>query len=161
MQRMQTALQTQAPPHLEHIYSAEVELGTPLDLGTTSRGYRLIVPILGGHLEGPDIKARICPSYDWIIVRPDNVSELDVRVTVETEDGAHIYVTLRGYLTNQTEVIARAARGETVPPDEYYFCLAPTYETSDPRYTWLQSVVVVGPALFYGNRVTYDAWAVR
>lgn len=151
-----------AAPQLEHLYSANVAVGEPILVGATAQGIRLIVPILGGTLEGPDIRATVCPGgSDWIVVRPDGVSELDVRVLVRTDDCAYIYVTLRGYLTNQAEIIERVGRGETVSKDDYYFCLSPLYETSDPRYAWLQAVVVTGPAQFHGDHVTYDAFVVR
>lgn len=149
-------------PRLDHLYSADVSLGEPVHLGTTAQGYRLIVPILGGTLEGPSIRATIrSGGSDWIIVRPDGVSELDIRTMAETDDGALIYVTIRGYLTNQAEIVERVMRGEAVSTDDYYFGLAPVYETSDPRYAWLQSILVVGMAQFHGARVTYEAYTVR
>jgi hypothetical protein len=149
-------------PSLEHVYSARVNLGAPVDLGASPRGYRLIVPILGGKIDGPGVSGLVCPSgADWILVRPDDVSELDVRAAVATDDGALIYVTIRGYITNQTELVERVARGEAVPIDDYYFGLTPSYETSDARYAWMMSTVFVGRGTFHGDHVIYDAYAVR
>jgi hypothetical protein len=149
-------------PVLEHLYTATVDLGAPTDIGNTASGYRVIVPITGGQLEGPAIKGKVCPGgADWIVVRPDGVSDLDVRATVETDDGALIYVTIRGYLTNQAEILARFAQGDNVPVEDYYFGLAPNYETSDDRYSWLQHTVAVGRGEMLPGRVRYAAYAVR
>ncbi|MGA7671279.1 MAG: DUF3237 domain-containing protein [Nitrolancea sp.] len=149
-------------PQLEHVYSATVELGAPVEMGATPHGYRVIVPILGGALEGPRISAKVLPGgADWITVRADGVSELDVRATARTHDGALIYVTIRGYMTNQAEVLSKLARGEAVPADSYYLGLAPIYETSDSRYAWLQESVAVGRGELLAGAVNYDVFAVK
>lgn len=149
-------------PRLEHVYSAKVELGPPTQLGDTPKGYRLIVPINGGTLEGPGIKGRICPGgSDWIVIRPDGVSDLDIRVTVQTEDDALIYVTMRGYITRMMEVTQQIMQGERVPVEDYYFVMAPAYETSDERYGWLQQAIVVAQGEIVPGGVHYEAYAVR
>jgi len=148
-------------PELTHIYTATVELAPPLDLGATPHGHRLIVPITGGALDGPRISAKVLPGgADWIAIRSDGVAELDVRATVETHDGALIYVTIRGYLTNLMEVVERLTRGETVPDSDYSFVMSPAYETSDPRYDWLQRTIAVAKGVMLPNAVRYDVFGV-
>jgi hypothetical protein len=34
--------------------------------------------------------------------------------------------------------------GEPVDPDEYYFRVTPFFETSAPKYAWLNKIVSVG-----------------
>jgi hypothetical protein len=98
---------------------------------------------------------------DWLLVRPDGVGELDVRVTLQTDDGALIYVTYRGYLTRILELFPRWAQGEQIPDDEYYFMITPYFETSAAQYAWLQQVVAIGRGSLIQGGVSYQVFAVR
>ena len=40
--------------------------------------------------------------------------------------------------------MARLAQGETVDPSEYYFRVAPVFETGAERYAWLNKILAVG-----------------
>jgi hypothetical protein len=42
------------------------------------------------------------------------------------------------------EVMTRLAQGETVDPSEYYFRVAPMFETGAERYAWLTKILAVG-----------------
>ena len=42
------------------------------------------------------------------------------------------------------EVMARLAQGEIVDPSEYYFRVAPMFETGAERYAWLNNILAVG-----------------
>jgi hypothetical protein len=81
---------------------------------------------------------------DWLLMRPDGVLEQDVRITLKTDDGAFIYVRYAGIRYGPPEVMARLAQGETVDPSEYYFRVAPVFETGAERYTWLNKILAVG-----------------
>ena len=71
-----------------------LDVAAPQNLGT-----RRIVPVTGGTFEGPKLKGTaLGGGADWILVRPDGVSELNVRVTLRTDDEQLIYVTYRGLL---------------------------------------------------------------
>jgi hypothetical protein len=70
--------------------------------------------------------------------------QLDVRLTLKTEDGALIGMTYRGFRHGPPAVIERLNRGETVDPSGYYFRIAPLFETSAPRYDWLNRIICVG-----------------
>jgi hypothetical protein len=95
-----------------------------------------------------------------VLVRPDGVGELDVRLAVQTDDGALIYITYRGYLSNVPELMPRWAAGENISREEYYFVSTPVFETSAARYTWLQTVVAVGIGELIQGGVAYDVYAV-
>ena len=81
---------------------------------------------------------------DWLLLRPDGVLEQDVRITLKTDDGAFIYVRYAGMRHGPPEVMARLAQGETVDPSEYYFRVAPMFETGAERYAWLNKILAVG-----------------
>jgi hypothetical protein len=81
---------------------------------------------------------------DWQVVRADGVAELDARYTIETGDGALVYVSNRGVRHGPPEAIRRLAAGEAVDPALYYMRTTPWFETGDPRYAWLNRIVCVG-----------------
>src|SRR4029077_9370771 len=67
------------------------------ELGTVPHGIRSIVPVTGGDFEGPRLRGKVLPGGDdWLLLRPDGVLELDLRITLETDDGALIYMTFQG-----------------------------------------------------------------
>jgi Protein of unknown function (DUF3237) len=60
-------------------------------VGATPNGNRRIGLVAGGKFEGLKLKGTVLPSgTDWIIGRPDGSTTLDVRIVLETDDGAAI-----------------------------------------------------------------------
>ena len=107
-------------------------------------GWR-IVPILGGQFDGPRLRGRVLPfGADWMSIRPDKVIAIDCRVVLETHDGALIYMYYSGFRHGPPSVMEALGRGESVDPSEYYFRIAPTFETGSDEYSWLNRIVAVG-----------------
>jgi hypothetical protein len=151
----------QNEPKLEFLFRITAELAAPISIGQTHHGNRQLVPMVGGGCDGPYLKAAaMTPSADWVIVRPDGVAELDVRLTVKTNDDATIYITYRGYLSRLPELVERWMAGEDIPRDEYYFATTPYFETSAAKYAWLQNVVTFGIGELVKGGVAYDIYAV-
>jgi len=114
-------------------------------LGDTPAGNRKIVNVIGGSFGGERLRGRILPGGgDWALTRPDGVLLLDVRLTLQTDDGALVYVRYEGMRHGPTEVMARLAAGKPVDPGEMYFRIQPRFETSDSRYLWLNRLLAVG-----------------
>ena len=86
----------------------------------------------------------IAASTDWIITRPDGCMTLDVRLVLQTDDGALIGLTYRGLRHGPADVMAKVAAGEPVDPALYYFRTAILFETSAPKYDWLNRVFGIG-----------------
>lgn len=127
-----------------------IDIDEPQLLGPTPRGDRRIIPLLGGSVEGR-LSGRVLPGgADWAAIRPDGVFELNVRLTIETDDGALIYMSYEGMRHGSEEDVAALNRGEYVPPERYYFRVLPRFETSAPRWSWLNRIFCVG----YGERLT-------
>jgi hypothetical protein len=149
-------------PALEHLYDLTVDLEAPCQIGDVGRGGRLIIPVRSGTLTGPRLRGKVLPpSADWLTVRTDGTGELDVRATVETDDGALIYAAYRGYVTNVPAIMPRWAAGEAIPPDEYYFRTTPYFETGAPRYAWLTRIVAVGVGALIPGGVSFRVFAVK
>ncbi len=79
-----------------------------------------------------------------MLLRDDGVLELDLRITLETDDQALIQMTFQGLRHGPPEVIAALSRGEMVEPARYYFRTLPRFETSTERYAYLNRIVTVG-----------------
>ena len=131
-------------PTLRLIYTSSVELDPPMVVGGTPYGERRIIPIKGGSFAGPRLSGKILPGgADWQVIRTDGAAELEARYTLQTDDGALIYVLNQGIRSGSKEVMGRLARGEKVHASEYYFRTRPFFETGAPKYQWLHSIIAV------------------
>jgi hypothetical protein len=125
--------------NLRPLFRAEITLAPPQELGR-----RRIIPITGGRFHGERLSGRVLAGgADWQVLRPDGVADLDARYTIETHDGALIYVRNKGYRHGPDEVIQRLKDGEAVDPKLYYMRTTPWFETGDARYAWLNRIVCV------------------
>ena len=131
--------------NLRPLFRAEITLAPAQELGAGPLGRRRIIPITGGRFDGERLSGRVLPGgADWQVIRPDGVADLDARYTLETGDGALIYVRNKGYRHGPEDVIRRLAAGEAVDPKLYYMRTTPWFETGDARYAWLNRIVCAG-----------------
>src|SRR5204863_3182729 len=66
-------------------------------IGAVPHGSRVTAPIAGGHFEGPRLRGKVLPGGgDWTLLRGDGVLELDLRITLQVDDGALIHMTSVG-----------------------------------------------------------------
>ena len=129
---------------LQKLFEAQITLGPAQELGAAPLGRRRIIPITGGRFGGERLSGRVLAGgADWQVVRGDGVADLDARYTLETADGALIYVRNRGYRHGPREILERLAAGENVDPALYYMRTTPLFETGDERYAWLNRIVAV------------------
>jgi hypothetical protein len=146
----------------EFLCKIEVALEPVRDLGETPLGRRRIIGIAGGKFAGPRLSGRILPGgADWQVIRADGVACLDARYTLETNDGALIYVNNRGYRHGPREVIERLARGEDVDPALYYMRATPWFETSAPAYVWLNRAICVATGARRAAAVELDFYEIK
>ena len=117
---------------LASLMTLQVFVAPPQKLGAVPHGTRVIAPITSGTFEGPRLRGKVLGGGDWTLLRSDGVLELDLRITLETDDGALISMTSFGLRHGPPEVLAALARGESVDPSKYYFRTAPRFETSAP-----------------------------
>jgi hypothetical protein len=147
-------------PRLEHLYDMHVDLEAPQVIGQTPMGVRQVFIVKGGTFEGPKLKGTILPGGgDWATMRPDGAIQLDVRATVQTDDGAMIYAYYSGYI-HPVATAMRAAAGEDLPLNEYYFYTSPIFQTGAPQYDWLNRTVAIGRGRVVEGGVEYRVWAV-
>src|SRR5213592_2164367 len=110
----------------------------PSSVCITSRTFMVIAPSLRS---------------DWQSLRSDGAITINVRLVMQTDDGALIGMTYLGMRHGPKEVMERLARGENVSPSEYYMRVTPYFETASEKYGWLNRIVSVG----YGHRMSGGA----
>ncbi len=126
------------------LMTLHVVVPPPQRLGAVPHGTRVIALITSGTFEGPRLRGRVLPGGgDWTLLRSDAVLELDLRITLETDDGALISMTSFGLRHGRPEVLAALARGESVDPSSYYFRTTPRFETSAPQYEFLNRLIAI------------------
>ena len=147
---------------LQPLLHVKVTLEPIRDLGDTPLGRRRIIGITGGSFAGPRLSGRILPGgADWQVIRSDGVAYLDARYTLETSDGALVYVRNKGYRHGPKEVIERMARGEEVDPSLYYMRTTPWFETSAAQYAWLNRIICIGTGARRAAAVELDFFEVK
>ena len=129
----------------EHLFTAKFDVATPTVLDNTPYGTRIIAGITGGSFEGPKITVTVAPvpGGAWILIRDDGAWQMDVRITLVTDDNHHIFMTYRGIRHGDPAVLDRLAKGEPVDPSEYYFRNTPAFETGSEKYGWLNRIIAV------------------
>src|SRR5882762_1195338 len=99
------------------------------NIGATPHGTRVTFPITGGSFEGERLRGKVLPSGDdWTLKRPDGVVELDLRITLETDDGALIHMTFEGVRDDG-------------PPGGSYFRTVSRFETGEGKYSFLNRLL--------------------
>jgi len=101
-------------------------------IGAVPHGTRVTAPIASGHFEGPRLRGKVLPGGgDWTLLRGDGVLELDLRITLETDDGALIHMTFEGI------------RDDGAPEAPYYRTV-PRFEAAEAKYSFLNRLLAVG-----------------
>ncbi len=143
------------------LFTVTITVATPQIVGATPIGERRNVPVTGGTFEGKRLRGTIMPGgSDWIVVRADGVWQLDVRLPLQTDDGALINMTYKGFRHGPAAILERLNRGETVDPSEYYFRTVPFFETAAAKYAWLNSIVSVATGHRTASGPTYQVYEV-
>lgn len=145
----------------EHLFTTSIIVPEFQEIGDTPLGARRIALVTGGTFEGPKLRGRVLGGGgDWLLLRKDGVLNLDVRLTLETDDGATIFMSYRGFRHGPAAVIERLNRGEDVDPSEYYFRTAPLFETGSDKYAWLNSIICVAAGRRDPGGPVYDVFQV-
>jgi hypothetical protein len=149
-------------PRLSLVYRLEATLGEPLDLGESAQGHRRIVPQTGGTFSGPEIAGKLLPgaSADWQIVLPDGTALGDIRYTLQSDDGALLYVQSRGVRHGSPEVLARLGRGEPVDASEYTFRTSTQIETAATELDWMNKGIFISVGGRQPGGVIYETYLV-
>ena len=148
---------------LEHLLEFSTGFKDPVSVGGGPLGERIIADLTGGSFEGPKLKGKVRASgADWALVSPEGNLRLDVRVVLETDDGAVIYMPYRGRMVINEAIgkILTEGEGATDYGDNYWVTQV-QFETGDERYAWLNNVMAVGEGKLAPNVASYRVFAVQ
>ncbi len=122
-----------------------------IPVGTGPAGDRMVGEVEAVDVRGDRLNAHMRgrAAADWLTVSAAAVASPDVRITLETHDGAVIYVTYQG----------RCDLSGGWGDAQIY--VAPRFETSDERYAWLNVVQAVGKGRFAPPGVLYEWYELR
>ena len=149
------------PPELRHLCSVRADLGKPMEKGDLPGRRVRIIPIIGGTVSGERLSGKVMNfGADWQTIYEDGYAELDTRYVIETHDGALIDIRNFGFRHGPAEVMARVAAGEEVDPALYYMRTTPRLETGDPRYQWLNRMMLVGTGGRFASSVVIEVYEV-
>jgi uncharacterized protein DUF3237 len=128
-------------------------LKPPIEVGAGPAGTRLIVEVASAQVKGDRLRGEMrgAAAADWVIVGPGGAGTVDVRATLQTDDGAIIFVQYNGRLD--------VSQGLQFPMTAY---VAPLFETGDERYAWLNRIQAVGKGILYEDlSLDYEWYEVR
>ncbi len=145
---------------LVHEFDYEAKGSGLMMVGAGPFGTRMVGNVSGGPVTGERIKGEIVGAgADWLLVGPDGFGRVDVRLQIQTHDGALIYVSYLG-LIELNEAAGRAMVGEATAFDDHYFRTTPRLETGDERYAWVNQTLFVARGRFIENGVAYEVFRV-
>jgi len=144
---------------LEYLLTYRAELKPPIEVGAGPFGTRSIFDVTGGTAEGPRLRGKLLASGgDWLLVDANGTGRLDVRGTLETDDGARIYIQYHGILELNEKVQSALSRGQETDFGDTYFMTQPRFETGDPRYQWVNRIVAVAEGRVLPGAVEYNVY---
>ena len=136
----------EAPPDslpVEHLFTLSADVSRVGTIPDGPSGTRVVVECTAGRIDGPRLRGDVvAPSGDWVRLGADGSLRLDVRMLLRTDDGADILMTYGG-VSNDGGATIRAA---------------PSFETGDERYAWLNALQAVATGESGGGRVTYEVY---
>lgn len=108
--------------------TTDVSVFEPITMPGEPSGTRAVIEIKSAEYRRERLRAKLkgAAAADWAIVSPTGIVLMDVRFTIETEDGALIYVPYGGRVD-----LSAGVEGATV-------YTAPRFETGDERYAWIK-----------------------
>lgn len=111
-------------------------------------GTLAIGEVTGLEMEGERIRATMKgnAAADWIRISPEGYGTLDVKATVQTDDGAIIHMTYSGRLQFDTLTVYAA----------------PLYHTGDERYAWMNRIQAAAKGTFHAaDKLVYEVYELR
>jgi len=133
---------------VEFLFRLEVQTLEPPPIAVAGgpHGDRLIVTASAGTFEGPRLSGRVVPGpgAEWATTLPGGSVRADVRLVLETDDGAPLLMTYNGV--------------GTVGEDGLRVRIAPLFQAGAERYQWLNEIQAVGLGTPLADGIRYDVY---
>jgi len=135
---------------LEPLGTLTITIAMQTYLSETPLGGRLVGEAGTCRWEGPRVQASQLgqSASDWVRVNHDRSVQVDARILLRTDDGAAVAMTYQG-------------KADRPPAEGGVIYTAPTFETDDHRYAWLNSIQAVAKGKRTGPLLVYELYALR
>lgn len=135
------------PLELVPLGRMDITLRDPFVLGGVPSGTFVVAELESVRFEGEKLKAngKGNANADWVTISPDGTAEIDVKILLESDDGALIFCSYTGRLDLATQTAYAA----------------PVFQTGDERYAWLNGLVAVGKGKTDQKTLTYELHEMR
>lgn len=150
------------PPGLSYLATIEVDVDSPITIGTTVDGLRKVVPIRGGQVKGPGLSGTVLDAgADFQQYPRDGVAYLAADYVLKTDDGHHILVENRALRTGNSSDLNKLMSGEHVDPARIYFRCVPRLSADQSGlYAWMSDVLFIGTGVRSPNGVRINIFQV-
>jgi hypothetical protein len=126
-----------------------IEVDSQIRMPSGPLGERVVGTASKCRLDGERIHAHESqsPGTDWLLVGSNGIGVVNARILLETDEGAKIAMKYSGRLTYTRGGGARVIT-------------APTFETNDEQYSWLNAIQAVGQGERTGSHLVYELFEV-
>ena len=139
----------------------KARVGAPIEIGKVLTGVRRVYDITGGEFEGDRLRGKILPGGgEWFLQGDGSLGQPDVRMMLQTDDGAHVFVRYTGVMEFNEAAIASLREGRSTNFGDNLFLTQVRFEASEPRYAWLSNTIAVGEGRMHPDCVEYAIYEV-
>ena len=146
---------------LVHLMQLRATVDAPIEIGPMPIGTRRVFNATGGRFEGERISGEVLPGGgEWFLDAGEGFGQVDVRLMLRTDDGAHVYLRYSGVMDFNDVVMAKLAAGESTDYGDNRFLTQVRMESAAPEYAWLTSTIAVGEGRMHPDCVEYAIYEV-
>lgn len=145
---------------LNPLFRMQITLGKRYPIGPVPKGRRSVLALEDGIVSGPKINGKIMPvGGEFELIDAEGVYHVNVRLVIQTDDLANIYVQYFGVAQLNPAAISKIQNQQTIDFGETYFVTQPRFETSHEKYAWLNNVMAVAEGRSTKDGVDYLVYA--
>jgi len=146
---------------LVHLMQMKATVEAPIEIGPMPIGTRRVFNATGGSFEGDRLSGVVLPGGgEWFLDAGEGFGQVDVRLMLQTNDGAHIYLRYSGVMDFNEVVGGKLAAGQSTEYGDNKFLTQVRMECADPRYAELATMIAVGEGRMHPDCVEYAIYEV-
>lgn len=147
---------------LAPLFHMKAHVDAPIQIGPLPTGTRRIFAATGGTITGERVSGKVLPGGgEWLLDAGDGFGQVDVRLLIETHDGAHVYMRYSGLMDFNEVVAGKLAQGQSTEFGDNPFLTHVRFECADARYDWLTRTIAVGEGRMHPDCVEYAIYALE
>ncbi|KAK4213436.1 hypothetical protein QBC37DRAFT_374102 [Rhypophila decipiens] len=131
------------PPGVQFLFSGNISVGLPVDIGAVPAGNVTVIPVIGGAVSGPKIAGKMLAlGADWSLSTQNGYSYSDMRAHIRAMDNSNIYLQMSGVMQGANGIIL--VRG--------------TFQTGSKDFWWMNYAFAFGVMKPSPTGFTVDMW---